>query len=163
MTNSLKLRFGICRTHLHTIIAAVRTMRRKIFGYFATTHYLCTMKTKQKKIIKGVLKNTCERISNFLGLRYYYGIDHLKYQMERWPCRGTVDFPKIYTMGRTISPERWRVHGEDVQVKAIRGNNGNFNFSDPNIYRVLIPTIFGGTWLYNDIVNSLNKDVKYER
>lgn len=32
----------------------------------------------------------------------------------------------------------------DVPRKSLLGNNGNFDFSDKNIYKMLIPTIIGG-------------------
>lgn len=41
----------------------------------------------------------------------------------------------------------WKVFGEDVQVKTLRGNNGDFSLKYKSPYKVLIPTILGGTFV----------------
>lgn len=41
----------------------------------------------------------------------------------------------------------WKVFGEDVQVKSLRGNNGDFSLKYKSPYKVLIPTILGGTFV----------------
>lgn len=51
----------------------------------------------------------------------------------------------------------WKVFGEDVQVKSLRSNNGDFSLKYKSPYKVLIPTILGGTFFGNEIINDSAK------
>jgi hypothetical protein len=74
------------------------------------------------------------------------------------PLEGTVNIPEIYTReskSKGLS-SKWRIFGPNIQVKSLRGNNGNFNMSDPNIYKTLIPISVGGVSLAK--IFNTNKD-----
>ena len=63
------------------------------------------------------------------------------------PLDGTVDIPEIYTRETKSSnlPSKWRIFGPNVQVKTLKGNNGNFDMFNLNIYKGLLPFILGGS------------------
>ena len=66
--------------------------------------------------------------------------------VEYYPT-GITDIPNIHPKSEPI-PENWRIFGKDIQVKSLRGNNGNFDMSNPNIYKsLLIPTVLGGSYI----------------
>ena len=43
----------------------------------------------------------------------------------------------------------YTVFGQDVPVKVLRGNNGDFSKKYKGIYKMLIPTILGGIYVEN--------------
>ena len=47
----------------------------------------------------------------------------------------------------------YTLFGKDVPIKSLRGNNGNFNMLNPNIYKGIIPLVFGLS-AYNVINNN---------
>ena len=49
-----------------------------------------------------------------------------------------------------------RVIGKNIPVKALRGNNGNFDWSNPSIFKFLIPGVTLSPFLYNT-----TNDVQY--
>lgn len=71
---------------------------------------------------------------------------------------GVVNIPEIYTSepGNVGLPSRWKVHGFNANVKALRGNNGNFDMLNPNIYKILFPAMFGTGFVGKTMINNSN-------
>ena len=69
---------------------------------------------------------------------------------------GVTTFDKDIPYGRDMDGNQqvgnWVIFGPNTQVKALRGNNGDYSKFRRNIYRTMIPTIFGG------FVGSLNNN-----
>lgn len=64
---------------------------------------------------------------------------------EHFPGESYADYSKRVFMGDDL------VLGANVPRKSLRGNNGNFDLTNPNIYKGLVPLgLFGVTGLYNN-------------
>lgn len=78
------------------------------------------------------------------------------HEAENEKFGGITTFDKDISYGRDMSGNQqvgnWVIFGPNTQVKALRGNNGDYSKFRRNIYRTIIPTIFGG------FVGSLNNN-----
>ena len=87
----------------------------------------------EENILSSPLKNPTS--SNYFGIS--------KSVNNGVSSKGITNIP-IINDGKQSS---WKVFGEDVQVKTLRGNNGDFSLKYKSPYKVLIPTILGGTFV----------------
>ena len=70
------------------------------------------------------------------------------HEAENEKFGGITTFDKNIPYGRDMDGNQqsgnWVIFGPNTQVKSLRGNNGDYSKFRRNIYRTIIPTIFGG-------------------